>query len=74
MQWQPGHYGLIPAGENTAREFVVMRTTDSGDALIRTLGDGEEIEFDMKQLHKISTELMVRYMDDKVELTSNRND
>ena len=53
MQWQPGHYGLIPAGENTAREFVVMRTTDSGDALIRTLGDGEEIEFDMKQLHKI---------------------
>ena len=73
MQWQPGHYGLIPAGKNMASEFVVMSTTDSGNALIMALDDGEESEFDMKQLHKISTELMVRYMDDKVELTSNRN-
>jgi hypothetical protein len=69
--WQPGHYGLIPLNESTAREVCVIRVRD-GVLTARTLDNNEEITVnDIEEFTRVARFLDRLYDDDKVELTEN---
>tara|TARA_B100000214_G_scaffold319353_1_gene254020 strand:+ start:1765 stop:2010 length:246 start_codon:yes stop_codon:yes gene_type:complete len=69
--WQPGHYGLIPLDENTAREVCVIRIRD-GVLTARTLDNNEEITVsDIEEFTRVARDLDKLIDDDRVELTEN---